>query len=1188
MRKQAAASVGMGWFLALCLVLCASVSAQAFNTDPPASTVKLIFIHHSTGGNWLADPAHNSYGGDLGEALMNNNYFVSGTNYGWGYGGIGDRTDIGQWWDWFRGPDSAIIMDELYDESGQNLGGFGDWPRGSDPGGENAIVMFKSCFPNSHLGGSPSDPIPPIESNPLRGEDAWSEHHTLSNAKGIYIDLLNYFETRQDKMFVVITPPPLSQGSTSAQRAANARAFNSWLMTDWLADYPHNNVHVFGFYNVLTSNGGSTRIDDPDTNDLGWADGNHHRYRDGIIEYMQTVDHNYLAYWSDDDHPSRAGNEKATGEYIDLLNIFYHCWQGSGECPGGGGPTCTLTCTATVPGAALTGENVTFQGTGTATNCSGSPAYAWAFGDGGTSNQQNPVHAYAAEGTYTWTLTVTIEDQTCTRTGTITISDTPTCTLTCTASVPSVGAVGAAVAFQATGTAANCTGSPAFAWTFGDGGSSAQQNPGHTYAAAGTYTWTLTVTVDDQTCTQTGTITITSGDYDTYYVRPDGGDADQCTGVADAPYPGSGTNQPCAWDHPFRALPPGDLPRISGGDTLIIADGSYMMGYGAPGAGNCDQAAAYDCVMPPVPSGPDAAHPTRIVGESAGYGCPTMPELWATERAYHVFNLTGSSNVAVACLEITDHSECIEFHNDGSLPCSGCTVACERNTPPYGMWGAGGIWATDSSNVRLQDLNIHGLAESGIHCGRLSNWTLNRVNINANGWAGWNGDVWDNSSNWGTLRFQDVEIAWNGCAESWPGEAILPDTCWGQHAGGYGDGLGTADTGGDWIFEDCHIHDNTSDGLDLLYLDTTGSLEVRRLTAEGNAGNQLKVSGDAVVENSVLVGNCASFEGAPLMDAGDHCRAGGNTVAFDLHRGSSATLVNSTIGGEGDCLMEATCNDAYDADPDCDGTESIFVANTLFSGDTDWAQPFELTCFYWYDEGGLPFDPLDMDYNLVWNVKNAPCRGIHDMCGVDPLLVDDSLDAFDGHLQEGSPAIDAGTNAGAPTDDRDGNSRDGHVDIGAYEYQGGTTCTVVCTASADPTSGAPPLIVNFSSSATADGCTTSATFSWDFGDGGTSSDQYPSHTYDANGSYTWTMTAQADGVTCVETGTITVSDGTILPGDCDGNGSVSIGEVQRAINMFLGSEAPGCGVDCDGNGVVSVGEVQRVINGFLGAFAGCP
>lgn len=54
------------------------------------------------------------------------------------------------------------------------------------------------------------------------------------------------------------------------------------------------------------------------------------------------------------------------------------------------------------------------------------------------------------------------------------------------------------------------------------------------------------------------------------------------------------------------------------------------------------------------------------------------------------------------------------------------------------------------------------------------------------------------------------------------------------------------------------------------------------------------------------------------------------------------------------------------------------------------------------------------------------------------------------------------------------------------------------------------------------------------------------------------------------------------PGDCSGDWGVSIGEVQRGVNMFLGTEAPGCGVDQNGDGAVSIGEVQKVINCFLG------
>ena len=169
---------------------------------------------------------------------------------------------------------------------------------GTNPGGENRIVLFKSCYPNSALGGSPSDPVPPIGSNPLRGQDAGSAAMTVANAKGIYSELLAYFATRTDKLFVAVTAPPLVAGATNAAQAGNARAFNDWLVNDWLAGYPHHNVVVFDFYDVLTSNGGSKRTNDPGST-TGWADGNHHRYRNGSVEHVQSVGFNFSAYGSE-------------------------------------------------------------------------------------------------------------------------------------------------------------------------------------------------------------------------------------------------------------------------------------------------------------------------------------------------------------------------------------------------------------------------------------------------------------------------------------------------------------------------------------------------------------------------------------------------------------------------------------------------------------------------------------------------------------------------------------------------------------------------------------------------------------------------------------------------------------------------------------------------------------------------
>jgi hypothetical protein len=272
--------------LLLCLSLPLSpILAQTDDPTPPSQPVKLIFIHHSTGENWLTD----GYG-NLGRELGKANYFVSDTNYGWGPNAIGDRTDIPNWEEWFSSDNTYLYMEALFSESGQNS----SYTRNlSDPGGGNEIILFKSCFPNSDLYGNPDDP-----------PGTYGEM-TVSGAKYVYNTILTYFATRPDKLFVVITAPPLSDRTN----AANARAFNNWLVEDWLVDnnYTLNNVVVFDFYNILTGRNA------------------HHWWHDGQIERLVGRS-NTLAYPSGDDHPSEAGSQKATGEFIPLLNVFYHRW----------------------------------------------------------------------------------------------------------------------------------------------------------------------------------------------------------------------------------------------------------------------------------------------------------------------------------------------------------------------------------------------------------------------------------------------------------------------------------------------------------------------------------------------------------------------------------------------------------------------------------------------------------------------------------------------------------------------------------------------------------------------------------------------------------------------------------------------------------------------------------------------
>ena len=480
----------------------------------------------------------------------------------------------------------------------------------------------------------------------------------------------------------------------------------------------------------------------------------------------------------------------------------------------------------------------------------------------------------------------------------------------------------------------------------------------------------------------------------TYYVRPDGGTSEQCTGVVDAPYPGSGMGRPCALSHPFWLFPPGGTPLLKGGDRLIVAAGSYRMGIGAPNTGSCSSYWPWDCYMPPVPSGPDSEHPTRIVGAGWNNGCSQPPELFGVERASMVLNLDSSNHVQVECLEITDHSSCVESHPG--------VLTCQRDNYPYGDWAPTGIFAKDSRDVVLKNLNVHGLANQGVQAGRLRDWLVEDVRVAGNGWAGWNGDLSpdDVSGNTGMMTFRRFRVEWNGCGETYPGGE--PTGCWGQTAGGYGDGFGTGATGGDWVFEDSEFLHNTSDGLDMLYHRLGGTVTLRRCRAEGNAGNQIKSSGNTSISNSVAIGNCGYFQDKPFTYSTDQCRALGNAISLEYATGSKVEIVNTSVYSEGDCLLIATGQA-------CIGTEKLISRNNIFVAGTDFLQSFENSALFYSECAGLNFDN---DYSIIYNTKDVVCPlGSHDVCS-DPLIGPFSGDAINMIPASGSPAIDTGLGVG--------------------------------------------------------------------------------------------------------------------------------------------------------------------------------
>ena len=159
---------------------------------------------------------------------------------------------------------------------------------------------------------------------------------------------------------------------------------------------------------------------------------------------------------------------------------------------------------ATQPSAGFTVANasgcapfiVQFSNT-SSTNVTG---YNWQFPGGmpATSTLQNPSVAYSAPGAYSVTLTVSNATGTATavQNNIVTVNPKPT-----TAFISTI--VGRTVTF-----ANNSSNAVSYQWSFGDGNTSTQPNPGHTYAADGTYTVVLTATNTCGTTTAAQTVVI--------------------------------------------------------------------------------------------------------------------------------------------------------------------------------------------------------------------------------------------------------------------------------------------------------------------------------------------------------------------------------------------------------------------------------------------------------------------------------------------------------------------------------------------------------------------------------------------------------------------------------------------------------------------------------------------------------
>jgi hypothetical protein len=483
----------------------------------------------------------------------------------------------------------------------------------------------------------------------------------------------------------------------------------------------------------------------------------------------------------------------------------------------------------------------------------------------------------------------------------------------------------------------------------------------------------------------------------TWYVRQDGGSrytgnnpAGQCDGQGDAAYPGSGVNQHCAFND-FRLIwsdPWGYADHtwaIAGGDTVIVRGQTPYLASGSTDAsqqGMFGWGIGTNIKMSSVPAGPDANHPTRILGENYG-ACSTVvdlthnvtghiPDPAKTAKLYgisavlSVLDTETSQNVVLACLDVSDHSPCGAY----------CTDANSANAGLY----TGGTVPSVSGNITLQDMDFHGFSSDGIVGNIGGTYTANRVLIGFNGLAGWDFDPPYNSGapSHGKLIATELGIIFSGCAEQYPLVDPVPvgsASCQSQSTPGYGDGIGTPVMQGlDVSLDHSWSYFNTQDGIDLGHLVNT-NVSVTNSIFYGSMGGNIKIGPVATMTayNNIVDGNCSRMS-APITGAPpdynirliDYCRAGGDQNGTNFLTDAAVFL-----GGEGGFNLSGN---TVTGGPGATFLTDVHVGNLVSpsGGDATWIRTVTAVMDDTHFTVSSPF-PSDGNFGLyALNIPNAP------------------------------------------------------------------------------------------------------------------------------------------------------------------------------------------------------------------------
>lgn len=220
-RLSSGRSLGLRSFLssrldALTSYFMAPAGSGAVLADDRGEFTNLIFLHHSVGHNLIAQGNLRETFAAAGLDLWDQDYNSlgltdpQGNPTGYSYTVPGDNTD----------PDglAAIFRQEERGRPTNTLSGLL----------QHEVIIVKSCFPASN-----------IESDVK-----------LEQYKSWYLSIRETIDRHPDRLFILLSPPPLNPAETTPQAAARARQFANWLNApEYKANHP--NVYTFDLFDAL-------------------------------------------------------------------------------------------------------------------------------------------------------------------------------------------------------------------------------------------------------------------------------------------------------------------------------------------------------------------------------------------------------------------------------------------------------------------------------------------------------------------------------------------------------------------------------------------------------------------------------------------------------------------------------------------------------------------------------------------------------------------------------------------------------------------------------------------------------------------------------------------------------------------------------------------------------------------------